>query len=298
MFTSQQLEESYNFCRKLSKNRALSRYGYLFLSQAKKDGSYVLYAWGRILDDIVDDPKLDRPIKEQKIKSYAVVTKKCLQNKAITKDEIASYPWIPALRKVFEDFKVPLIYPFEMIKAQEKEFKDPTYQTFNDVYQYCYGVSSTFGLMSVHIWGIEEKYKKETFEQGVKLGIAVQLTNIIRDIYRDAKDGCLYLPIDHFQGAANNKEEIIKIILAKDLTILLPIIRELIKKTEAFFEESYDLTSLIHRDGKLCVSIIRETYKKLLNKIKRDPNIIFSDNKVCLSMWEKIGFLIKGIINK
>lgn len=159
-----------------------------FLPKHKKLGAYAVYCFCRFADNIVDNPR-NRDKKEIEIE---------LEN---LKNEVelafkygeSEHPALTALAIVAKDFSMPVKYALELIDGVKMDLSILRYETFDDLYLFCYRVASTVGLMMTYILGFQ---KDATLEYAEKLGVAMQLTNILRDIKEDKENDRIYLPIN------------------------------------------------------------------------------------------------------
>ncbi|HMV86076.1 MAG TPA: presqualene diphosphate synthase HpnD [Blastocatellia bacterium] len=184
-------ERTRNFKRDFSKTiQSNFFYSFLFLPRQKRDAIIDVYRFCRAVDDVVDDIAEDLPLPQARKLAQAELEK--------WREEIdrlyAGNPTLPIshkLQNVLAHFPMPKEYFLEMIHGCEMDLQRNRYGTFDELYQYCYRVAAVTGLMCIEIF----TYRlPETRDYAVNLGIALQLTNILRDIKEDAERGRIYLP--------------------------------------------------------------------------------------------------------
>jgi len=165
------------------KSRSNFFYAFLFLPRRQREAIYAVYAFCRIVDDAVD---LGRDREEQR------------RELARWRDEIARVyggaPMHPAgerLQQAVRNFPIPRAVLDDIIAGVEMDLDHTRYETFEDLYPYCYRVASAVGLACIEIFGYRESRARD---YAVNLGIALQLTNILRDVHADARLGRVYLP--------------------------------------------------------------------------------------------------------
>jgi phytoene synthase len=165
------------------KSRSNFFYAFLCLPRAQREAIYACYAFCRIVDDAVDLGQ-DRAAQRAELQRW--------------RDEIArvydGQPEHPAgqrLQVAVRQFPIPRVALEEIIAGVEMDMDHPTYETFEALYPYCYRVASAVGLCCIEIFGYTDP---RTREYAVNLGVALQLTNILRDVHADARIGRVYLP--------------------------------------------------------------------------------------------------------
>ena len=195
------LEASFEHCRHVAKTRARNfYYSFLLLPKARKDAMCAIYAFMRYCDDISDD---EAPTVEQR--RTALTAWKAALERALRGD-FGDDPILPAFGATIERYSIPSEYFFDMIDGVGSDLEPQTYETFDEVYQYCYRVASVVGLTIVHVFGFEGKQALELAE---KCGIGFQLTNILRDIPEDAAMGRVYLPAEDLRRFGLSREAIL-----------------------------------------------------------------------------------------
>jgi len=195
------LESSFEHCRQVAKTRARNfYYSFLLLPKAQKDAMCAIYAFMRYSDDISDD---ERPTVEQRrasLEHWKAALERALDG------DFGDDPILPAFRATIERYSIPTEYFFDMIDGVGSDLEPQTYETFDELYQYCYRVASVVGLTIIHVFGFEGKQALELAE---KCGIGFQLTNILRDIPEDAAMGRVYLPAEDLRRFGLSREAIL-----------------------------------------------------------------------------------------
>jgi phytoene synthase len=180
-------------------------YSFLFLPRAKREAIMDVYSFCRAVDDVVDDivdessdtADEDRdPVRE--LERWRTELEACYAGRP-------TLPQTRRLRRTLDRFPIPKEYFEELITGCEMDLYQQRYQTFDDLYQYCYRVASITGLMCIEIFTYRSP---RTREYAVNLGIALQLTNILRDIKEDAARGRIYLPQEDLERFGYPEEEL------------------------------------------------------------------------------------------
>jgi len=158
-------------------------YAFLCLPRRQRDALYAVYAFCRLVDDAVD---LGRDREEQRRELG-----RWREEIARVYDGVPEHPAAERLQQAIRTFPIPRAALFEIIAGVEMDLEKATYETFDDLYPYCYRVASAVGLCCIEIFGYSDARARE---YAVNLGIALQLTNILRDVQADARSGRVYVP--------------------------------------------------------------------------------------------------------
>jgi phytoene synthase len=207
------LAESYELCRQITEKYSKTFYlGTLLMPRAKRQAIWAIYVWCRRTDELVDGPQA-RSTTPETLNDWE------RQLEAV----FAGYPLDPAdvaLVDTLEKFPMD-IQPFrDMIAGQQMDLYRSRYETFEDLKLYCYRVAGTVGLMSSAVLGYDRGDRSAPWhrnqnvyiprEEAIDLGIANQLTNILRDVGEDAHRGRIYLPIEDLERFNYSPDELLK----------------------------------------------------------------------------------------
>ena len=172
-------------------------YSFLLLPKPKREAINIVYAWCRVADDIVDEEE-SVSTKRQRLLQWAREFELGLAG-------TSRYQLVNRLSQIIKLFNIPLNHFNELIKGMEMDLVKTRYETFDDLKMYCYRVASTVGLICTEIFGYKHEEAKVYAEN---LGIALQLTNILRDVATDAKKGRIYLPQRDLDFFGYSEEEL------------------------------------------------------------------------------------------
>ena len=189
-----------DIAKEISK-RSKSSFYYAFnlLPAAKRDAMNTVYAFCRKTDDIVDEGNDPASLKYEKLHKWRIELEKSFSGHS-------DYLLLNKLSSTIQKFNIPLEPFFELLKGMEMDLQKNRYLTFDDLQLYCYRVASTVGLMCVEIFGYKHT---STRDFAVNLGIALQLTNILRDIKKDSENGRIYLPQEDLKKFNYNENDIL-----------------------------------------------------------------------------------------
>lgn len=173
-------------------------YSFLLLPKQKREAIHTVYAFCRYTDDIVDEGD-DPQRKFVLLRKWRMELGKALHGASV-------YPLLNQLSATARRFNIPVDHFYELIRGMEMDLTRDRYETFDDLRNYCMLVASSVGLMCRQIFG----YKNDsTRDYAINLGIALQLTNILRDIKEDAKRGRIYLPLEDLRRFGYSEEDML-----------------------------------------------------------------------------------------
>lgn len=233
-----------------------------------------MYAFCRLTDDIVDNKILSEDEKKTKLISWSNQLKLSFENKS-------SNNLLNRLSKVVNTFNIPQEPFFDLINGMELDLTKKRYSTFDELKEYCYKVASTVGLMTIPIFG----YKNQnTVEYAKNLGIALQLTNILRDIKTDAKRDRIYLPLEDLEKFNYSEANLIDEIYNDNFVELM---KYQTIRTRKFYNEANKFLSIEDKSSLFAARSMQYIYCRLLDKIIEEDYNVFSE-KIKVSKLNKI----------
>jgi 15-cis-phytoene synthase len=241
-----------------------------FLPPAKRRAMRALYAFCRVSDDLVDHPGPD---------PHADLA--AWRQEALAGFPRADQPVALAWATVQASFGIPALYAHQLLDTLEQDLACARYQTFADLTAYCYGVASTVGLMAMHIVGFAGP---AALPYAVKLGVALQLTNILRDVAEDWQAGRLYLPLDELAAFGVGEEEIAHGVVSAAWRNFMAF---QIARVRQLYRESLPGVGLLHPSGRLAIGAAAVLYQGILDDIERHGMDVFS-RRAHLSTWGKL----------
>lgn len=280
--SSNAIAESYEECHRVAK-AAHSNFYYAFflLPKAKRDGLAALYAFMRLVDDVADEGD-DLSVKQRGLAKWRGAL-----DDALTSDGPVASPVLPALVDTMRRYKMPARYLHDLISGAEMDLTVQTYPTFDRLREYCYRVAGTVGLTCTHVFGFQDARALDLAE---KLGLAFQLTNIIRDVHDDYKLGRVYLPEEDLVRYGVSPEDFGR----SEATLG---VRELLRfetdRAWQCYDEGAKLLELIDADSRGALWLLAHTYSALLARIELLDFAVFGE-RVRLSKAEKMLFIAKA----
>lgn len=174
-----------------------------------REAAYLLYAWCRYCDDVIDgeslgfrDPGSGLPSRLSPAERLAALREKTRQALG---GQPSQEPVFTALHRVVETYSIPHVYPLELLDGFAMDVEGRRYESLEDVFGYCYHVAGVVGLMMSHVMGV---VVEDTHRRAADLGIALQLTNIARDVVEDAAVDRVYLPLAWLREAGIEPAEV------------------------------------------------------------------------------------------
>lgn len=279
MITMQKESALYSQARLITKNSNSNfYYSFFFLPVEKRKALYSIYALSRYLDDTVDK-------SPNRLNASAELL-------AWTTEIINMYKGNPSrpltidLKSYIEKYSIPQKYFFELIKGVEMDLTKNRYNTFDELHKYCYRVASIVGLICTEVFG----YKNATtLGYAVDLGIAMQLTNILRDIKADALNGRIYIPLEDLKKFGYTEKDLLS------STYNQPFIE--LMKFEAgrawdYYKRAVETLPREDQRAMIAAEIMRAIYSRLLLEIERaDYNVFLVYPE--LSKFQKIFIAVK-----
>lgn len=275
------LGESYALAREITREASKSFYlSTLLLPPPKRRAIQALYAFLRTTDNIVDDGGAGATL--------AALEAWRLRSRRAAGDQ--DHPVLLAWADTRERFGVPQALAEELIDGVAMDLTITRYETFDALQRYCYCVASTVGLMSMYIIGSVDG-RAETIDEATpyaaQLGLAMQLTNILRDVGEDARLGRIYLPQEELRRAGYGEEELLAGAITPSFRALL---RAQIDRANALYEASLPGIALLHPESRFAIASAAAIYRGILPKIVANDYDVFT-RRAHLNLREKLVLL-------
>ena len=205
-----EVDASFAHCRRIARARARNfYYAFTLLPRTESDAMCAVYAFMRRADDIADDDTVPLASRRKQLKDWRGELVAALNG------DPCNEVLFPAFQKTVQRYGIPPQYFEDLIDGMESDLDAPRYESFEDLYQYCYRAASVVGMTTVHIFGFESD---DALPLAEKCGIAFQLTNILRDIREDASLGRVYLPEIELAGFGLSSAEFLDCAIRAPMT--------------------------------------------------------------------------------
>lgn len=274
------LEDSDYYCHELMRLAAGNfYYGMSLLPKPKRSAMFALYAYMRQIDDIADgavDAGVSVDVARERLELWR------RQTHASMMGEAPIHPIFPSLREAVRQFAIPLDLFDAAIDGQLQDLVQKRYETFAALKQYCYRVASTVGIAAVYIWGFRDTRALKLADDR---GVALQLTNILRDVREDFSRGRIYLPSDEL---ARFGVDLPRVCRGGGTHAFESLMRFQIERAMEFYRRSEELDQLIQPDARMTLAIMTGIYRGILERIAERPLAVLS-GKVSLSSGAKLG---------
>lgn len=266
-----EVEKAYEYCESVTKFHAKSFYfAAKFLPKHKQKAVFPIYAFCRHVDDEIDEigdgdeAEAVKSVENWKTNLNFIYEK---HNKPRTANNEQLQVFI-AWQDLLKNYKIPQNLPLELVQGVLMDTTIKRYETFDELYVYCYRVASTVGLMSSEILGYSEKIALDYAEA---MGIAMQLTNILRDIKEDAEIGRIYIPQKDLQKFGVSEAQI----FANKFDLKFrQLMKFQVERAREFYEKGEKGIPLLEKDSRFTVLLASRIYSKILDEIeKMDYNI-------------------------
>ncbi len=276
------LRASYQFCEELSRREARNfYYSFMLLPPLLKRSMCALYAFSRHTDDLVDESGT------VEVKRAALDAWRESFHSALTRGPRTAWPGLLALSDTVERHGIPPRYLDAIIDGVEMDLEPRRFSTFSDLRNYCDKVASAVGLCCIHIWGFRSEGGRAE-ELAEACGVALQLTNILRDVREDAELGRIYLPEEDMKRFGVTSEDLLSHSPNERLRALLQFEAE---RAEALYEQAKPLSSLVSPVGRPVLATIVGIYHALLHEIvRRDYEVLAG--RISLPKWRKIAIAL------
>lgn len=249
-------------------------YSFLFLPKAKREAITALYAFCREVDDIADECK-DPAVARIKLAWWRNEVRNLYTNNP-------QHPVTKALLPAISAYKMDEEHFLEIIDGMEMDLDQNRYADFKQLQLYCYRVASVVGLLSVQIFGYSNR---NTLKYAHDLGMAFQLTNIIRDVGEDARRGRIYLPLDEIKKAGLTETDILHGHQSDNMQTLLDF---QIERAESFYDRALKALPAEDKKAQRTGLIMAAIYRTLLREIKADGSQQVLHARISLTPLRKL----------
>jgi 15-cis-phytoene synthase len=256
------LDHAYLECEQITRQHSKTFYvASGLLPYEKRRATRALYAFCRITDDIVD-----RAVSQDERQTVLQNWRDDVMAEHPTSNDAVVLAWADARAR----FDIPTTYAQQLIEGCGRDLYQARYDTFGDLAEYAYSVASTVGLMAMHIVGF---VGVEAVPYAVRLGVALQITNILRDVGEDWRNGRLYLPQEELNQFKVKESDIANGIVTPEWREFM---RYQIRRNRELYAESIDGISLLHPNGRFAIAAAAKLYEAILLDIEAHDYDVFN----------------------
>ena len=248
-------------------------YAFSLLSPEKRDAMNTVYAFCRKTDDIVDEGFDPDDIKYERLRKWRLEFEKAIYGRS-------DYHLLNKVAAIIKQFNIPIEHFFELIVGMEMDLQRKRYLSFDDLVEYCYRVASTVGLMCIEIFGYKNRSTKD---YAINLGLAMQLTNIIRDVGKDSESGRIYIPqkdLEQFNYSEND------LFLKKYNSNFKALMNFEAERAKAYFDKANNSLYFEDKPAMFPARAMQHIYSRLLQKIEKSDYDVLN-KKINVSKFQK-----------
>lgn len=282
-----ELRDSFAHCHQVTRQRARNfYYGLKLLPEPKRSAMYAIYAFMRACDDLADGVPTSDHSREgaiRRIDNFHQQMQQAIEGQELPEGE----PW-PAFRYVVQRYGIDPRHFHDMLAGQRQDLVRTRYETFDDLFEYCQKVASSVGLVCLAVWGHDGDAQCKTL--ATYRGIALQLTNILRDVREDAQRGRVYLPQGDLRRFGYTDEELRRGVVNDAFRRLMMF---QIERAQNYYDMSAPLEQHIAPDCRATSWAMTGIYRGLLDRITRDPGRALTQ-RIRLSSMQKMSIAMRA----
>ncbi len=281
---------AYRVCRSIARREAKNfYYAFLALPRAKRDAICAVYAFMRQADDIADDESQPVEVRRARMAAWLAGWHEAAEQGSID-------PVFLALNDARLRFRIPLALLDQLVEGTAMDLHPEAHATFADfaaLRRYCYLVASVVGLVCIRIFEYRGSRAERLAEE---LGLAFQLTNILRDVREDAARGRVYLPVDELRAHGLTPESVIREAQQgrPPSSALRALLAALAGRAESLYLSSDALLPLVAQDSRPALEVLRTIYHRLLGRIHAADYDVFT-RRAAVPTREKVWLLLRGL---
>ncbi|MGQ9554845.1 MAG: phytoene/squalene synthase family protein [Anaerolineae bacterium] len=264
-------QRAYRLCANITRQHSRTFYLAASLLPAhRRPAIHALYAFCRVSDDIVDCGGQNAAAVLSAWREEVLAPQR-------RTDSLVTLAWKDTAIR----YRIPRVYMEQLLDAVAQDLVVSRYRTFDDLALYCYGVAATVGLMAMRIIGYSND---NATESAIKLGVALQLTNILRDVGEDWRGGRLYLPLEELARFGLAERDIERGTVTSSWRSFMAF---QIERARAFYTQSLPGIAQLNRAGRFAIAAAAELYGAILNEIEANDYDVFS-RRAHVSSWGKL----------
>ncbi|NTV01654.1 MAG: phytoene/squalene synthase family protein [Chlorobiaceae bacterium] len=280
------LTNAYEYCRQIARHHAKTFYlATLFLPKRQQNPIFAMYALLRTVDDLVDlaedkltNGQLTREEINRSIDDWKLRLGECYAG------QHRNDPILMAWHDTLCHYAIPIELPLDLIDGVAMDIDFTPFETFDELYVYCYKVASVVGLMTAEIFGYSDR---EALKHAIDLGIAMQLTNILRDVGEDIDRGRIYLPLEDLRRFGYSRDEFMSKAMNGNF---IELMKFQIDRARRYYDSADKGIPMLQKESRLAVTISSRNYSDILKAIEQNGYDVFT-RRAYRSFYQKIGTL-------
>ncbi len=255
-----------------------------FLPAERRWATYALYGFCRFADNLIDNPR--NRSNAELINEVAYFSREL---KLAYRSGESEHPIIKPFIVVAKKYGIPVEYPLDLLRGIQMDIEITRYETFDQLYVFCYRVASVVGLMMTHVMGYKDD---KAFDYAEKLGVAMQLTNILRDVKEDKEMGRIYLPQEELRQFGITEEDVINEIFNEKFR---RFVKFQVDRAHDYYYEANKGISMLNTESQFAIYSASKIYQEILRKIEgRDYNPFLG--RVFVPLIKKFAILMQEVL--
>jgi len=267
------VRDAYEHCRRIAATSRTFYWGSLFVPQPRRCALWAIYAFCRTVDDIADNGG-DQDMARAAIDCWRQALARAYRGQA-------DHPIMIAWEDALAAHAIPIQPALDLLDGVESDLSRTRYATFAELYTYSYRVAGTVGLLTLPVFGYQDDRAPGA---AIALGIAMQLTNILRDVGEDARRGRIYLPQEDLERFGYSERDLLAGVINDAFLGLLDF---QIGRAEDYYRLARPGIVLLDAESRLAVMLSYELYRRILGRIRRNKYDVFT-KRAFVPMPEKL----------
>ncbi|HEX2916074.1 MAG TPA: squalene/phytoene synthase family protein [Chloroflexia bacterium] len=266
-FDTASIEAAYEFCRQMTSEGSKTFYfGSLFLPREKRRAMWAVYSFCRYTDDLVDKAEgAGIAALRERLAAWEENLRRSYEG-LVPADSLQMLAWQHAV----QTYSIPAMPPLELIEGVRMDLEKNRYANFDELRLYCYRVASTVGLMASQVIGYNDAC---ALEYAINLGIAMQLTNILRDVGEDLANGRIYLPQDEMAEYGYTEAQLLRGEINQNFIRLMQF---QIARAREYFAQATPGIQYLDKECRLAITLAARLYSQILDSIERNGYDVFN----------------------
>ncbi len=254
------------------------------LPREKQWATFALYGFCRYADNLIDNPR-----QRSRAELLDEVDFLTAELEIAYRTGESEHPVLRPFILIADKYEIPQEYPLDLLEGVKMDIRIDRYETYDDLYLFAYRVAGVVGLMMTHVLGYTND---ESFEYAEKLGVAMQLTNILRDIREDARRNRIYLPGEDLADFGVSESQILR----EEMTVeMRDLMQFQVDRADRFYAEANPGIKMLANDAQFAIYSASKIYRGILRKIETqnyDPFL----GRVFVTQSQKVGILLQEVV--
>jgi phytoene synthase len=273
------MQQCRTITRKSASNLALA---FILLPRSKRDGMSALYAFCREVDDVADDETVPVEDRRTQLAAWRADIRRSYEG------ETPLFPVNRELQPVIREYKLPFEHFDALLQGVEMDLDVKRYETYTELEIYCYRVASVVGLLSIEIFGYQDRACRD---YAIYLGKALQLTNILRDVRADAERGRIYLPLVELKRYGVQPEEVLR---SEYSPRFVELANSVAGRARYFYQLARQTLPAQDRRSMVAAELMGSVYWRLLRKLERQRFDVFGPRLTRLNKGQKLLLILRS----